>query len=133
MVLNLDEIKEILPHRYPFLFVDRVDELEMGKRAVGSKNMTADTPVMPHVLIIEALAQLAGCAIPGDSKESKKIAFFAGISGARFLKQVQPGNTLTLEIEILSLRRNICKAKGVAKVGKDIVCIAEEMIFALGK
>jgi 3-hydroxyacyl-[acyl-carrier-protein] dehydratase len=131
MSLNVDEIKEILPHRDPFLLVDRVDGLEMGKRAIGIKNVTA--AAMPSVLIIEAMAQLVGCIMPRDPKESNKLAFFAGINDAQFVKQVQPGDTLTMIVEILSMRRGICKAKGTAMVDEELVCTAEEMMFVFGK
>ncbi len=126
------EIQKIIPHRYPFLMVDRIVELEPGKRAVGIKNVTANEPffqghfpgfpIMPGVLIVEALAQTAGiaanAAAEGDNKENyeARIGVFASIEEMKFKKQVLPGDTLRLEAEIISSKMNIVKAKVKATV-----------------
>ena len=101
MELNIDQIKEIIPHRYPFLLVDRILELEEGKKAVGLKNVSAneeffnghfpDYPVMPGVLIIEALAQVGAVAMLIKEENRGRLAFFAGIDNCRFKRQVRPG------------------------------------------
>lgn len=116
-MLDIHEIKAILPHRYPFLLVDRIIELEEGKRALGLKNVTAneefftghfpDYPVMPGVLIVEALAQVGGVAMLASEEHRGKLAFFAGIDKCRFKKQVKPGDQLQLEVEITRLRGTI--------------------------
>jgi len=141
-MLDLIEIKKILPHRYPFLLVDKIVEFEKDERIVGIKNVTAnepffaghfpDYPVMPGVLIIEALAQVGAVAILSKPEYKGKIAFFAGIDKARFRKQVVPGDVLTLEVELLKLRGNIGKALGRAYVGEALACEAE-MLFAIEK
>ncbi|SDO07344.1 3-hydroxyacyl-ACP dehydratase FabZ [Alkalicoccus daliensis] len=141
-MLNIEEIKEIIPHRYPFLLIDKILEVEEGKRAVGLKNVTAneeffnghfpDYPVMPGVLIIEALAQVGAVAILKKEENRGRLAFFAGIDGCRFKGQVKPGDQLHLEVEITRLRGPIGKGKAVAKVDDKIVAEAE-LMFALGE
>src|SRR3712207_1803739 len=116
-MLNIDQIKELIPHRYPFLLVDRVLELEEGKRAVGIKNVSVnepffqghfpDYPIMPGVLIIEAMAQVGAVAMMSMDENKGKLGVFAGIDKVRFKKEVRPGDTLRMEVEMLSLRRNI--------------------------
>ncbi|AQY50032.1 (3R)-hydroxymyristoyl-ACP dehydratase [Listeria weihenstephanensis FSL R9-0317] len=138
-MLDISEIKKILPHRYPFLLVDRVIELE-DKKVVAIKNVTANEeffnghfpeyPVMPGVLIVEALAQTSGIAMMQVEGNEGKIGLFAGIDGCRFKRQVIPGDQLRLEAEILRLRGSIAKAKVKATVEGEIVCEAEIM-FAL--
>lgn len=140
-MLDINEIKAILPHRYPFLLVDRILELEEGERAVGIKNVTAneeffnghfpDYPVMPGVLIVEALAQVGGVAMLKKKENEGRLALFAGIDKCRFKKQVKPGDQLKLEVEILRLRGSIGKGKGVATVDGELVC-ETEIMFALG-
>ena len=142
MELTNQQIQEIIPHRYPFLLVDRITEVEEGKRAVGIKNVTINEPffqghfpqypVMPGVLIIEALAQVGAAAILMKEENKGRIGFLAGIDGARFRGQVFPGDTLTLEVEITRLKGVIGKGQAVAKVGDRIVAEAEIM-FALSK
>ena len=139
-MLNTDQIKELIPHRYPFLLVDRVLELEEGKRAVGIKNVSVnepffqghfpDYPIMPGVLIIEAMAQVGAVAMMSMDENKGKLGVFAGIDKARFKKEVRPGDTLRMEVEMLSLRRNIGKANASAYVGDDLVC-SGELMFAL--
>ncbi len=140
MVLNSTQIQEIIPHRYPFLLVDKIIELEPGQRAVGLKNVTANEhffvghfpgyPVMPGVLIIEALAQVGAVAILSLEANRGKIAFFAGIDQVRFRGQVTPGDTLTLEMQITRARGSIGKGTAVAKIGEQIV-VEGELMFAL--
>lgn len=140
--MDLKEIKGVLPHRYPFLFVDRITELEPGKRAVGIKNVTANEfffpghfpgyPVMPGVLIIEALAQVAAVAVLTLEAYRGRLPLFAGIDGARFKRPVLPGDTLRLEVEILKLRAAVGKARGQAWVGEELA-VEAELIFAAGE
>ncbi|WP_088104364.1 3-hydroxyacyl-ACP dehydratase FabZ [Halalkalibacter urbisdiaboli] len=140
-MLTVEEIKAIIPHRYPFLLVDRIEEVEEGKRAVGLKNVTANEeffnghfpeyPVMPGVLIIEALAQTAAVAMLMKEENKGKIGFFAGIDNCRFKKQVKPGDQLKLEIDITRMKGPIAKARGVATVDGEIAAEAD-MTFALG-
>ncbi|CAH0118049.1 MULTISPECIES: 3-hydroxyacyl-ACP dehydratase FabZ [unclassified Paenibacillus] len=139
-MLNIQQIQEIIPHRYPFLLVDRIVEIEEGKRVVGLKNVTMNEPyfaghfpeypVMPGVLIVEALAQVGAVAMLSIEANRGKIGFLAGIDGFRFRDQVKPGDTLTLEVEIIRLKGSIGKGKGTAKVG-DRVVAEGEIMFAL--
>jgi 3-hydroxyacyl-[acyl-carrier-protein] dehydratase len=125
-VLTNNEIKNIIPHRYPFLLVDKVLEVEAGKRIVAVKNVTANEPffqghfpeypVMPGVLIVEALAQTAGIAVAMQEEQKGKLGLFAGIEEMKFKNQVLPGDTLKLEAEILSNRLGVVKAKVLATV-----------------
>jgi len=141
-MLNINEIKGILPHRYPFLLVDRIVELEEGQRAVGIKNVTAneeffsghfpDYPVMPGVLIVEALAQVCGVIMLKKDENKGKLGLFAGIDNCRFKKQVVPGDQLRLEVEITKARGSIAKAKATATVDGEIACEAD-VTFALTK
>jgi len=138
--MNIKEIQELIPHRYPFLLIDRVDELESCKKAVGIKNVTInepffqghfpENPIMPGVLIVEALAQLGAVAIMSVEENKGKLAVFAGIDQVRFKKQVTPGDTLRMEIEIISMRRGIGKGSAVAYVGDEIACKGV-LMFAL--
>ncbi|CAM4164927.1 (3R)-hydroxymyristoyl-ACP dehydratase [Lederbergia lenta] len=142
MMLDIQQIKEIIPHRYPFLLVDKITELEEGKKAVGLKNVTAneeffnghfpDYPVMPGVLIVEALAQVGAVAMLIKEENRGRLAFFAGIDKCRFKRQVKPGDQLLLEVEIIRIKGPIGKGKAVASVDGEVVCEAE-ITFALEK
>lgn len=141
-MLDINEIKKIIPHRYPFLLVDRILEVEVGKRAVGYKNVTAneqffnghfpDYPVMPGVLIVEALAQVGAVAMLKLPDNQGRLAFFAGIDNCRFKRQVVPGDQLRLEVEMTRVKGKIGKGKGIATVDGELVCELE-MMFALGE
>lgn len=138
--MNINEIQEIIPHRYPFLLVDRIIELEVGRRAVGIKNVSVNEPhfaghfpgypVMPGVLIVEALAQVGAVALLGVEANKGKLGFLAGIDGFRFRGQVTPGDTVRLEAEIIRMKGAIGKSKAVATVDGQVVAEGEIM-FAL--
>ncbi|MBM4761505.1 3-hydroxyacyl-ACP dehydratase FabZ [Bacillus sp. B15-48] len=139
-MLDIQEIKEIIPHRYPFLLIDKILEVEEGKRAVGIKNVTAneefftghfpDYPVMPGVLIVEALAQVGAVAMLKPEENRGKLAFFAGIDNCRFKRQVKPGDQLRLEVEMTKVRGPMGKGKAVATVDGEIAC-ETEIMFAM--
>jgi beta-hydroxyacyl-ACP dehydratase FabZ len=133
--LDIDAIREILPHRYPFLLVDRIEELE-AERVVGIKNVTVnepffaghfpDYPVMPGVLIIEAMAQVAGVLVLSGIPDRKtKLVLLAGVDGAKFRKPVRPGDQLRMEMKILRSRASMAKVSGVATVDGTVVAEAE--------
>ena len=140
-MLSSKEIQKILPHRYPFLMVDKIEELEPGKRAVGYKNVTINEyffqghfpgePVMPGVLIIEALAQVGAVALLSMEEFKGKIAFFGGIKNARFRKMVVPGDVIRLEVEIIAMRGPAGVGKAIATVDGKKVAEAE-LTFAIG-
>ncbi|MFL8937755.1 3-hydroxyacyl-ACP dehydratase FabZ [Rossellomorea oryzaecorticis] len=140
-MLDINEIKDIIPHRYPFLLVDRITEVEEGKKAVGIKNVTAneeffnghfpDYPVMPGVLIVEALAQVGAVAMLKKEDNRGRLAFFTGIDKCRFKRQVKPGDQLKLEVEMIRFKGAIGKGKGLATVDGEVACELE-MMFALG-
>ncbi|HHU63346.1 MAG TPA: 3-hydroxyacyl-ACP dehydratase FabZ [Clostridiales bacterium] len=138
--MNINEIMEIIPHRYPFLLVDAINELEPGKRAVGIKNVTVNEPffqghfpgrpIMPGVLIVEALAQVGAVAVLSLPDNAGKLALFTGIDNFRFREQVVPGHTLRLEAEMIKMKGPMGKARAVATV--DGRTAAEgTIIFAL--
>ncbi|WP_207669276.1 3-hydroxyacyl-ACP dehydratase FabZ [Fonticella tunisiensis] len=141
MMENID-IQNILPHRYPFLLVDRITEIEEGKRAVGIKNVTINepffqghfpgNPIMPGVLIVEAMAQVGAVAILSMEEYKGKLAVFTGIDKLRFRKQVVPGDTLIMEAELVAIKRGIGKAKVSARVG-DKIAAEGELMFAVVK
>ncbi|MCM3617938.1 3-hydroxyacyl-ACP dehydratase FabZ [Sutcliffiella horikoshii] len=141
-MLDINEIKEIIPHRYPFLLIDRIIEIEEGQRAIGIKNVTANEeffnghfpqfPVMPGVLIVEALAQVGAVAMLKKEENKGRLAFFTGIDNCRFKRQVVPGDQLRLEVEMTRVRGSIGKGKGTATVDGQLVCELE-MMFALGQ
>jgi 3-hydroxyacyl-[acyl-carrier-protein] dehydratase len=139
--LGIKEIQEIIPHRYPFLLIDKVTYMEPGKKVIAYKNVTMNEyffqghfpaePVMPGVLIIEALAQAGAVAILSQDNFKGKIAFFGGINKAKFRKKVVPGDVLKLEVEII-------KIKGPAGFGKAIAYVEDkkaaeaEIMFMIG-
>ena len=133
--LDIDAIREILPHRYPFLLVDRIEELE-AERVVGIKNVTVnepffaghfpDYPVMPGVLIIEAMAQVAGVLVlSGIPDRKNKLVLLAGVDGAKFRKPVRPGDQLRMEMKVLRSRASMAKVSGTATVDGVVVAEAE--------
>ncbi len=141
--LDIEAIKAILPHRYPFLLLDRIVELVPGERIVGIKNVTANEPffqghfpdfhVMPGVLIVESMAQ-AGAAMMLQSMEdsSGKVPFLAGIDNAKFRRPVVPGDQLRLELNVLRRRGVSCKLDGKAFVGEEVAAQAE-ILAVLGE
>lgn len=128
-MLGIKEIQEILPHRYPFLLVDKIESMEPGVKAVGYKNVTINEPffqghfpqepVMPGVLIIEALAQVGAMAMLSLDEFKGKIGYFTGIDRAKFRKKVLPGDVLRLEVEII-------KRKGPVGIGKAIAYVEDK-------
>jgi 3-hydroxyacyl-[acyl-carrier-protein] dehydratase len=139
-MIEAQEIQRIIPHRYPFLLVDRIIEIEFGVRAVGIKNVSANEPffqghfpgypVMPGVLIVEALAQVGAIALLGTDEHRGKMAFFAGIDGVRFKRQVRPGDTLRLEVELGRLRRGVGTGTATATVDGQLAARGE-LMFAV--
>ncbi len=139
-MLHTRDIMAILPHRYPFLLVDRIIELEPGVRAVGIKNVTAnepqftghwpDNPVFPGVLILEAMAQVGGVLLLTGLEAEGKLALFGGVDRARFRRQVVPGDQIRFEVEMLRRKSTIGKVKGVALVDDEVAAEAE-LMFAL--
>lgn len=138
-MINTQELQTIIKHRYPFLLVDRILEVEEGKRAVGVKNVTANEhffnghfpnyPVMPGVLIVEALAQVSAVAMLTKEGNQGRLGLLAGIDKCRFKQQVKPGDQLRLEVEITRSKGLIGKGKGNATVDGELVC-ETELIFA---
>ena len=134
-MLNTRQIMDIIPHRHPFLLVDRIEELEPGIRAVGVKAVTydepyfsghfPDEPVMPGVLQIEACAQVGAVAILSLDENKGKTAYFGGISSVRFKRKVVPGDVLTMECEIIKRKGPVGVGKATAKVGDEIALTAE--------
>ena len=140
-MVDIDEIRKLLPHRYPFLLVDRIVELELSKRIVGIKNVTInepfftghfpEKPIMPGVLILEAMAQTGGVLAFKSFPGMEGSVFFTGIDDARFRKPVIPGDQLKLVVEVVRHRREIWVFDGKALVDDDIV--AEARIMAMLK
>ncbi|MDO8683682.1 MAG: 3-hydroxyacyl-ACP dehydratase FabZ [Armatimonadota bacterium] len=134
-LFDIEQLREILPHRYPFLLVDKILELEPVKRCVGVKNVTANEKffnghfpghaIMPGALIVEAIAQV-GCVMLLTMDEGRgRLAYFAAMDRVRFSKPVFPGDTLIIECEAVGYRRGIGKVRGVAKVDGAVVCEGE--------
>lgn len=138
--MDILEIMQVLPHRYSLLLVDRILEIELGKRIVGLKNVSINEPyfqghfpgfpLMPGVYILEALAQVGGILMIKslDLEIGKYAIVFAGIDDARFKKPVYPGDQLILELEVISLKKSLSKMKGTAKVDNQVV--AEAILYA---
>jgi UDP-3-O-[3-hydroxymyristoyl] N-acetylglucosamine deacetylase / 3-hydroxyacyl-[acyl-carrier-protein] dehydratase len=135
-VLGIEEIMKVLPHRYPFLLVDRILELEEGKRVVGIKNVTINEPffqghfpghpIMPGVLIVEAMAQVGGMLMLGSIQEpSSKVVYFTGLDNVRFRRPVKPGDQLRFELDVVQVRGTLCKMHGVARVDGEVACEAD--------
>ena len=141
VVLDSTQIQKIIPHRYPMLLIDRVDELEPGKKAVATRNVTIheevfnghfpDNPVMPGVLIVEALAQTGAVALLSMPEFKGKTAYFGGIRQAKFRKVVRPGDTMRLEVTLDKIRNNIGTGMAEATIdGKK--CCSAELTFMIG-
>ena len=141
MEIGIAEILKILPHRYPFLLVDRILEVEKGKRIVGIKNVTFNeeffqghfpgNPVMPGVLIVEAMAQVSAIGLHGVVPEQeKKILYLSAVDRCKFRRPVVPGDQLRIEAEILNLKSRICKCRAVATVDGR-VCAEAELLSTL--
>lgn len=140
-MLDVVEIQKILPHRYPFLFVDRVLDIEPGKKITAIKNVSMDEPffqghfpgrpIMPGVLMVEAMAQAGGLLVsksrPDSDPNDDNLVYFMSIEKAKFRKPVVPGDQLVLEVEALQARGKVWKFKGEAKVDGKVVCEAEFM------
>jgi 3-hydroxyacyl-[acyl-carrier-protein] dehydratase len=138
--LDIEQIKKILPHRYPFLLVDRIIALTPGKHAVGRKSVTINEPffqghfpvkaIMPGVLVIEAMAQVGGVMMLSQPDSEGKLAYIGGITGARFRKPIVPGDVLECETTLLKVRGDMGKVACVARVDGAVAAEAEIM-FAL--
>lgn len=139
-ILNINEIMETIPHRYPFLFVDKVQLLELGLKGIGYKNVTMNESyfqghfpgisVMPGVIIVETMAQVGAVILLSDEKFAGKTPYFAGINKVRFKRKVIPGDTLRMEVEIVKLRGTIGIGQGKAYVGDELACEGE-FLFAI--
>ena len=136
-----EEILEVLPHRYPMLLVDKIVEIEPKEKIVAVKNVTfnenffqghyPEKPIMPGVLIIEAMAQASGCLLlKSIEKEEKEMYYFAGIDKAKFRKTVIPGDQIELKCEVLKFKKRVAKVKGEAFVGDDLVA-ESRLLFAM--
>ncbi|WP_313018350.1 3-hydroxyacyl-ACP dehydratase FabZ [Macrococcoides bohemicum] len=142
-LLTFDEIKKIIPHRYPFLLIDKIIELEDGKKCTGIKQVSGNEPffqghfpdyaVMPGVLIVEALAQVGAVAMLKLEENQGKLAMFTGIDKCRFKKQVTPGDTLQLEVEMTRVKGPLGKGVAKATVNGEIACSCEISFAILEK
>lgn len=140
-VLDASDIQKIIPHRYPMLLIDRVEELVPGEMAVARRNVTIneevfnghfpDNPVLPGALIVESLAQTGAVALLSQPEFKGKTAYFGGIKSAQFRKVVRPGDSLRLEVHLEKVRRNIGTGKGIATVDGKKACTAE-LTFVIG-
>lgn len=141
MEIGITEILKILPHRYPFLLVDRILEVEKGKRVVGIKNVTFNeeffqghfpgNPVMPGVLIVEAMAQVAGLGLLVSIPDrERKLLYLTGIDRCKFRRPVVPGDQLRIEAEVASLRERVCRCRATATVN-GVLCAEAELLSTL--
>ncbi|MDT9717710.1 3-hydroxyacyl-ACP dehydratase FabZ [Paenibacillus sp. ClWae2A] len=136
-MFDIERIKEVIPHRYPFLLVDKILEIDEGKKVVGIKNVTInepyfmghfpDHPVMPGVAIVEALAQVGGIVMSKRGSNNHEIGLLTGIDNCRFKRQVKPGDQLLLTFEVTRIKGQIVKGKGFATVNNELVCESEIM------
>jgi UDP-3-O-[3-hydroxymyristoyl] N-acetylglucosamine deacetylase/3-hydroxyacyl-[acyl-carrier-protein] dehydratase len=135
-VRGIEEIMKVLPHRYPFLLVDRILEIEHGKRIVGLKNVTINEPffqghfpghpIMPGVLIIEAMAQVGGMLLMGSVDDPEtKVVYFMSLDNVKWRRPVKPGDQIRFELEVVQIRGRICRMNGVARVDGELVAEAE--------
>ncbi len=139
MVMDINEIMSIIPHRQPFLLIDRVEALEEGKSIVATKNVTYNEPffaghfpqepVMPGVLQVEAMAQAGAVAIMSMEQFKGKTGYFGGIKNVKFKRKVVPGDVLRIELEIDKLKKNIGIGHGTAYVGDEVACQVEQFMF----
>ena len=135
VTLDINQIQQILPHRYPFLLIDRITALDTGKHITAIKSVTMNEPyfvghfpghpVMPGVLVVEAMAQAGGLLIMREFGPNSKLVLFTGIDKCKFRKQVTPGDQLRIEVEVLAFRRNVGRMQGAAYVGDQLACEAE--------
>ena len=136
ITINLQRVLQMIPHRYPFLMIDRVEDVITGKSAVGIKNVTINEPffqghfpghpIMPGVLIVEAMAQVGGMLLMGSVPDREnKVVYFTSLNNVKWRRPVKPGDQLRFELELLQVRGMMCKMSGVAKVDGQIVCEAE--------
>lgn len=134
--MSIEEIMKVLPHRYPFLLVDRILEVEEGKRIVGIKNVTINEPffqghfpghpIMPGVLIIEAMAQVGGMLFMGGiDGADQKVVYFISLDNVRWRRQVKPGDQLRFELDVVQIRGNVCRMRGIAKVDGELAAEAD--------
>ena len=141
MELGINDILKTLPHRYPFLLVDRILEIVPGKRAVGIKNVTFNeeffqghfpgNPVMPGVLVLESMAQVAGVMLLGVVPEKeKKLLYLSGVDRCKFRRPVVPGDQLRIEAEVMSLKAKVCKCRVMATVDGNL-CTEAELLSVL--
>jgi len=140
--MDISEIMQVLPHRYPFLLVDRIIELEPGKKAVGIKNVTVNEPhftghfpgkpIMPGVLMIEAMAQVGACALFSEEKYKGQLGVLAGVDNFRFKRQAVPGDTLIITTEVIKLKSSFGWFKGEIRIQNDLVCRGE-LMFGMEK
>ena len=145
-IMDNDEIRATLPHRYPFLLVDRIQELEVGRRVVGIKNVTINEPffqghfqghpIMPGVLIIEAMAQVGGMLLMShfeDQDTANKVVYFMSLDNVKFRRPVVPGDQIRFELDMLQFRGKTCRMKGAGFVDGQVVAEAEMMAMVVDK